>query len=104
MHCYIYYRIDVKQEAQLRQELQALSQRLDAGGWAPPKVLRKLNGSNTEIASFAAPSSGQPQTWMEIYHDVDKDFLQHLQKLITPQALPLLSACQRHIEQFEPIA
>jgi hypothetical protein len=94
MNCYIYYRVASTEQAAFFVEIQRLSAKLQTVNLPQPQLLRKINDpANT------APS--QLQTWMEIYTDVQEDFLPTLAGLITVSELPILLNSERHVECFE---
>lgn len=94
MNCYIYYRVTSTEQAAFLVEVRRLSSKLQSANLPRPQLLRKINDpANT------APS--QLQTWMEIYTDVQEDFLPTLAGLITVSELPILFGSERHVECFE---
>jgi hypothetical protein len=94
MNCYIYYRVATTEHAAFLAEIQQLSVKLLAAGLSQPQLLRKMNDP-----ANAAPS--QLPTWMEIYTDVEEDFLPTLAALITSSEMPILFHSARHVERFE---
>lgn len=97
MNCYIYYRVEVIKRAKLLAEIQQLSEKLLDVGLPQPTLFCKKRSANNTVSDLH-------QTWMEIYSNVDDEFLSTLANLIVTSNLPVLSACERHVECFEAIS
>ncbi|MBC3868649.1 DUF4936 family protein [Undibacterium oligocarboniphilum] len=88
MNCYIYFKADSSLEADILKAEKQLQQLLMSQHQIRSRVQRR------------PAATGEPHTWMEVYHDVPVGFDNLLNRVLEQTLFADLQYSERHIEYF----
>ncbi|MBX9901901.1 MAG: DUF4936 family protein [Burkholderiaceae bacterium] len=91
MDCYIYYKSLVSNSAQICVEIGKIDALLRQQLLPTPKLQQFKEAKKQEI------------TWMEIYANIDNDFIGQLNNVVNQTSLLNIITSDRHVELFENV-